>query len=69
MHRPTSCAALFLFDGLTDEQLRQLVAAGEEVHFDDGDLLFREGDPADSWWVLLEGAIDVLRRSGTKSPS
>ena len=56
--------AIFLFDGLSDEQLLELIAAGDEVDFEDGDVLFREGDAADFWWVLLDGRIELLRRSG-----
>ena len=32
-------------------------------------MLWAQGDPADFWWVLLEGAIDLLRRVGTRSRS
>jgi signal transduction histidine kinase len=56
--------SLFLFEGLTDEQLQQVDTAGSEIAFNDGDVLFREADPADFWWVLLEGQIELLRRSG-----
>ena len=55
---------IFLFDGLDDEQLSELIARGEEVRFDEGDVLFAQGDPADFWWVLLEGRVDLLRRAG-----
>jgi signal transduction histidine kinase len=55
---------IFLFDGLSDEQLLELIAVGDEVHFDKGDVLFREGDAADFWWALLDGRIELLRRSG-----
>jgi signal transduction histidine kinase len=55
---------LFLFGGLSDEQLIELFTTGEEIHFDEGVVLFREGDPADFWWVLIEGRVDLLRRSG-----
>jgi signal transduction histidine kinase len=55
---------LFLFDGLSDEQLGQLVAAGEEVCFEEGQELFREGDVADFWWVLVEGRVHLVRRAG-----
>ena len=55
---------LFLFDGLTDEQLRELFSVGEELHFNTGDVLFEQGDPAEFWWVLLEGRIDLVRRAG-----
>jgi signal transduction histidine kinase len=53
-----------LFDGLSDEQLAELLAAGEEVHVEPGVELFREGAHADGWWVLVDGAIDLSRRVG-----
>jgi signal transduction histidine kinase len=56
--------SLFLFDGLSDEQLAELIAVGDEVAFEEGDILFSEGDPADSWWVLLDGRIELLRWDG-----
>jgi signal transduction histidine kinase len=55
---------LALFDGLTDEQLAQLLQGGDEVAVEPGVELFREGEPADSWWVLVEGAIDLVRHVG-----
>jgi signal transduction histidine kinase len=56
--------SLFLFAGLSDEQLRRLDEASTTVTFDDGDVLFHEGEPSDFWWVLLNGRIELLRRSG-----
>ena len=56
--------AVALFDGLDDEQLQDLLAAGEEVHFAVGDELFREARPADDWWVLLDGSVSLLRHVG-----
>jgi signal transduction histidine kinase len=53
-----------LFDGLSDGQLGDLVAVGTEVRFDAGDELFVEGRPADSWWVLLDGTVSLVRRVG-----
>ncbi len=55
---------LFLFDGLNDDQLRELLAVGEELHFNTGEVLFEQGEPAEFWWVLLEGRIDLVRRAG-----
>ena len=54
---------VFLFEGLSDGQLRDLIAAGDEVRFESGDVLFREGDAADFWWVLVEGRVELLRRT------
>jgi signal transduction histidine kinase len=55
---------LAIFDGLTDEQLAELAAGGTEVRIQPGAELFREGEHADHWWVLVDGAIDLIRRVG-----
>jgi signal transduction histidine kinase len=55
---------LHLFDGLSDEQLGNLVGVGSEVTFTEGDEVFREGEPADSWWVLLSGRLELVRHVG-----
>ncbi len=56
--------ALSLFDGLADEQLAELAAGSAEVRIEPGVELFREGEHADFWWVLLDGAIDLVRHVG-----
>jgi len=53
-----------IFDGLTDDQLAELVAGGAEVRVEPGVELFREGEHADFWWVLVDGAIDLVRHIG-----
>ena len=56
--------SLSLFDGLSDEQLDEMVAVGEQVHIEPGVDLFHEGELADHWWVLLSGAIALMRHVG-----
>ncbi|HMK10425.1 MAG TPA: cyclic nucleotide-binding domain-containing protein, partial [Acidimicrobiales bacterium] len=58
---------LFLFEGITDAQLGEMAAVGDVVTFEEGHELFREGDPADCWWVLLEGQVSVVRRAGREA--
>jgi signal transduction histidine kinase len=53
-----------IFDGLTDGQLAELVEGGTEVRIEPGVELFREGEHADHWWLLVDGAIDLVRRVG-----
>src|SRR4051794_12530408 len=53
-----------IFVGLTDEQFAELVGCGREVEIEPGTELFREGEHADSWWVLVDGAIDLARHVG-----
>jgi signal transduction histidine kinase len=55
---------LELFDGLADEELLELIALGSEVLFAPGEELFREGAPAEFWWVLVEGKVDLVRHVG-----
>jgi signal transduction histidine kinase len=57
-------AALRLFDGLTRDQLAELIAGSSEVRIEPGVELFHEGEHADYWWVLLDGTIDLVRRVG-----
>jgi signal transduction histidine kinase len=56
--------ALSIFAGLTDPQLAELLEAGEEHQFVPDEVLFHEGRPADSWWVLLEGTVSLVRQVG-----
>ncbi len=56
--------AVPLFDGFTDEQLADLAAAGDVELFGPGATLFDEGRPADDWWLLLDGKVDLVRRIG-----
>jgi len=57
-------ASLKLFDGLTRDQLAELIAGSAEVRIEPGVDLFREGEHADYWWVLIEGTIDLVRHVG-----
>jgi signal transduction histidine kinase len=62
--RADDLRALSLFDGLTDDQLADLAEAGAEVRVEPGVDLFHEGQPAEFWWLLVDGAIDLVRRIG-----
>ncbi|GAB2638644.1 sensor histidine kinase [Kribbella swartbergensis] len=56
--------AIPLFAGLTDEQLDELIVDSTEVPIEPGVALFHEGEPADFWWVLVDGAIALHRQIG-----
>ena len=55
---------LALLDGLDDGQLGELLEVGEDVPVVPGTDLFHEGEHADSWWVLVDGALDLVRAVG-----
>jgi len=64
--RPTTAdlRGIALFDDLSDDQLRELLAVGEVQGFIAGEELFHEARPAHDWWVLLDGTIDLVRHVG-----
>src|SRR5215472_2320312 len=62
--RADDLRAFSLFDGLTDQQLAELIDGGDEVAIEPGVELFREGEHADYWWVLVAGSIELTRHIG-----
>lgn len=52
-------AAHPFFAGLTDEYLDLIAGCGQNVVFEDGTIVFREGDPANHFFVVREGLIRV----------
>ena len=53
-----------LFANVEDGPLRRLVARGEVVDLEAGDVLIRQGDEADALFVVLDGELEVTRQSG-----
>jgi len=43
---------------LPDEHLHWVLDHSELQEFEDGAILLRTGDPADSMWMILEGKLD-----------
>jgi signal transduction histidine kinase len=52
----------FLFESLTDEQLDWLVGHGTVETFDAGVDVYRQDDLAESFYVLLEGEVQLVKR-------
>ena len=57
----------FLTGQLTDAQLSELAAAGEEITFAAGEDLFCDSDQAEYLWILLEGKVELVRRSANEA--
>lgn len=55
--------ALFLFEGLTDDQLAWLCREGQVLVLEPG-TVYVEGEPATALYVLLSGALVLSRRIG-----
>jgi signal transduction histidine kinase len=53
---------LFLFESLTDDQLAEIVRLGRVRRWAAGSTVYLEGEPAECFFVLLSGAIALIRR-------
>jgi CRP/FNR family transcriptional regulator, cyclic AMP receptor protein len=45
------------FAGLRASELELLAGCAKNVHFAQGDVLFREGDPANAFYVVRDGSV------------
>ncbi|MCG8458070.1 MAG: cyclic nucleotide-binding domain-containing protein, partial [Holophagales bacterium] len=52
------------FSNLSPERLRDLAAIGKELEIDAETVLFTEGDPGESLYVILEGAVRIFAADG-----
>src|SRR5262249_38091906 len=59
---PAELKTLFLFEALTDDQLAWLAGQGTIREYPAGGTVFAEGDPAESFFVLLSGTLSLSRR-------
>ncbi len=60
---PADLRQLFLFEKLSDEQLDWLCQHGHVERFEPGPV-YREGDPATCFYVLMNGTVVMSRRVG-----
>jgi len=49
-----------LFKGLSHTQVHYIIMAGSLTEIDAGKILFHKGDPSDSMYAIVSGAMDVL---------
>ncbi len=47
------------FQNLGDLELRQLIEIGYRKRLRPGEILFREGDPGDAFYIILSGAVEI----------
>lgn len=48
-----------LFAGLKPDELKLLAGCAKNVRFTAGEVLFREGDPADTFYVIRHGSVSL----------
>ncbi len=55
-----------LFGPLTVPEMESLVSSLEWLHLRRGETLFRQGDPADGLYIVINGRLQAVRRSGNR---
>jgi len=48
-----------LFSGLAPEQVEKIVALSQQVVYNAGDVIIREGDPSDEVYIICSGMVEV----------
>ena len=48
------------FANFSDLEIRQLIEIGHRQRKQTGTILFHEGEPGDSFYILLEGSVEIL---------
>jgi CRP-like cAMP-binding protein len=56
------------FEGLNPKYMKLLVGCAKNVRFDDGQFLFREGEPADQFFLIRHGKVALEMAPPNKSP-
>jgi len=52
-----------IFEGLTPEQIRELIQHAEHRALDRGDILFEQGEGAEALYVVADGRVEVRSRT------
>jgi uncharacterized membrane protein len=64
MNKQELLAHIPLFESLTPEDLDALSRRLEAVEFNDGDVVFRQGDPGSSLFIIDDGAVEISYGEG-----
>lgn len=59
-------ADVSLFQGMSPEQIATIVGGAERQHYAAGEVICREGDPVDGFYILLEGRVSVRKAQGER---
>lgn len=54
-----------MFEKLDPEEIMEIIHIVEVDQYQAGDIVFREGDPGDAWFVLYRGSVEVLKQGAT----
>ena len=56
-----------VFEGLAPDRLELIAGCAQNVGFEHGERLFREGDPADTFYLVRKGRVSLSRPYTSRS--
>src|SRR5262245_2867715 len=59
-----SIVSIPIFSGLAREDIAKILGKMEEIRFRAGTTIFRQGDPGDAFYLIQNGAVQVVVDSG-----
>jgi CRP-like cAMP-binding protein len=65
MQRLLALRRVSLLSGLSLERLQAVERIATEAEYLKGEVIVREGEPGDELYLLVEGAVDVVKDAGT----
>lgn len=69
MSLDSECAMLQnipMFRNVDITKLRLLAMSGNRIHFEAGEVIFKQNGESDAVYVLLEGTVDIIREAGQR---
>jgi len=54
-----------MFEKLDPSEIMEIIHIVEIEQYQAGDIVFREGDKGDAWFVLYKGAVEVIKQGAT----
>jgi CRP/FNR family cyclic AMP-dependent transcriptional regulator len=50
-----------IFRNLTEDQIRKILKISRKVTFSEGEVILREGEEGDTFYIILEGTVEVVK--------
>jgi len=56
-----------LFAGLSDQEIEEILQATHNSRYEEGEIIFNEGDVSKSLYLMEEGSVEINKRIGDKN--
>ena len=58
-----------IFKGMTRKQILEIRQGPIQMMYEEGELIFREGDPAEGFFIILKGMVEIYRDAPSGEPA